>query len=392
MRIRPAVWLRSGYTASMQLIAALVLTLAISASAQFEILDGKTTASLRGIDAVSPRVAWASGSGGTVLLTTDGGANWKHCAVPLGGEKLDFRGVQGFDAVTAVILSSGKGDLSRLYKTTDACLSWTLLFINPDKTGFWDAIWFRNRDVGYLLGDPVHNSFYFAESTNGGRTWTQQRNRGLRADASSQGVFAASNSSLTFAGRPSVPIFGSGGKAGALAYLEKSVVICLDDCPASEMNADGNKNEWVRKPVPVGDKSEASGVFALSSRNVTHTAPTAPPILGWANDAILAVGGDYLKPEDPTGTAAFTLDGGKTWYPALTPPHGYRSAVTYDAATNTWIAVGPNGVDISKDDGKNWLPLTPSAADTSDADKNWNAISLPFVVGAKGKIGKLEAR
>ena len=33
--------------------------------------------------------------------------------------------------------------------------------------------------------------------------------------------------------------------------------------------------------------------------------------------------------------------------------------------------------------------LKPTAQDTPDADKNWNALSLPFVVGPKGRIGKL---
>jgi hypothetical protein len=72
-------------------------------------------------------------------------------------------------------------------------------------------------------------------------------------------------------------------------------------------------------------------------------------------------------------------------------PHGYRSAVAFDAATKTWIAVGPNGTDISRDDGKNWSALKPAEKDAPDADKGWNALSLPFGVGAKGKIGRLES-
>ena len=39
-------------------------------------------------------------------------------------------------------MSSGKGDLSRLYKTTDACKTWKLVFTNPDREGFWDAVKF----------------------------------------------------------------------------------------------------------------------------------------------------------------------------------------------------------------------------------------------------------
>jgi hypothetical protein len=65
--------------------------------------------------------------------------------------------------------------------------------------------------------------------------------------------------------------------------------------------------------------------------------------------------------------------------------------VAYDAATKTWITVGPNGTDISTDDGRNWRALRPGADDATDADKNWNALSLPFVVGPKGRVGVLEA-
>ena len=63
--------------------------------------------------------------------------------------------------------------------------------------------------------------------------------------------------------------------------------------------------------------------------------------------------------------------------------------MAYYAPAKTWIAVGPNGTDISTDDGRDWRALTPSAEDTPDADKNWNALSLPFVAGPNGRIGKL---
>ena len=106
-------------------------------------------------------------------------------------------------------------------------------------------------------------------------------------------------------------------------------------------------------------------------------------------DRTITVGGDYKKPHDSTRTAAYTVDGGQHWLASQTPPHGYRSAVAYSPTTKTWITVGPNGTDISTDDGKNWRPLKPSPSDQPDADQNWNALSLPFVVGPKGRIGKL---
>src|SRR5947209_17430421 len=117
----------------------LALLLTSTAVAQWEILPTPTTADLRGIHAVSPEIAWASGTSGTVLRTTDGGANWTLCPTPPNAEHLDFRGIQAFDAQTAIVMSSGKGNLSRLYKTTDACATWTLLFTNSDPKGFLDS-------------------------------------------------------------------------------------------------------------------------------------------------------------------------------------------------------------------------------------------------------------
>ena len=102
---------------------------------------------------------------------------------------------------------------------------------------------------------------------------------------------------------------------------------------------------------------------------------------------MMAVGGDFKTPEQRTGTAVFFI-GGK-WQAPDTLPNGYRSAVAYYAAAKAWIAVGPNGTDISTDDGRNWRALKPAAAEDSDADKNWNALSLPFVAGPNGRIGKL---
>ena len=95
---------------------------------------------------------------------------------------------------------------------------------------------------------------------------------------------------------------------------------------------------------------------------------------------LVAVGGDYEKPNESKGTAAYSTDGGKTWTAATVPPHGYRSAVAWDKADRAWIAVGTNGSDYSRDDGKTWHPLD---------NGEWNALSLPYVVGPKGRIAKL---
>jgi hypothetical protein len=111
----------------------------------------------------------------------------------------------------------------------------------------------------------------------------------------------------------------------------------------------------------------------------------------------MIVGGDYKKPE--VGSAVFVRHSFPFYkglftsrvIAAATPPHGFRSAVAYSPDTKTWITVGPNGTDISTDDGRNWRALrpNPSLNEPADADRDWNALSLPFVVGPHGRIGKL---
>jgi photosystem II stability/assembly factor-like uncharacterized protein len=346
------------------LAAALALTTA--AQAQFEIQNSHTTASFRGIHSIGNGTAWASGTEGTVLRTTDDGKTWQHCTTPPIADKLDFRGIQAFDQNTAIVMSSGKGDLSRLYKTTDACKTWKLLFTNPDKDGFWDALQFTDRQNGYLLGDPVligseQTVFAFFRSIDGGQTWNREASTyPITQDAA---IFAASNSSMLI--RNAAPIFVTGGSRVNL-FISPETLRDLD--PTS------HRRMIIRLPLAEGT---TAGGFSLTS----------------ARDGKgVVVGGDYSKPNEASYNAAYSIDGHfLQWQPAQTPPHGYRSSIAYDAPTKTWITTGPNGTDISRDDGRNWSPLKPSPQDAPDADKNWNALSLPFVVGPKGRIGRLRA-
>ncbi len=343
-----------------------MLAAALPGHAQWTLENSNTTADLRGIHSVGGGVAWASGTNGTVLRTEDGGYVWQSCAVPPGAEKLDFRGIQAFDANTAIVMSSGTGDLSRLYKTTDGCHSWKLLFTNPDADGFWDAIQFDEERNGILLGDPTSGQFAVFISNDEGKNWRRQRAEGLEADGARNGVFAASNSSLAVFAGLSHRVFVTGGSAGAL-YVECN----------GELNAGGKREnvECLQSKIPLGHATESSGAFSVAL----------------TSSARVVVGGEYTTPDATTESAACSRDGSK-WLPAIIPPHGYRSAVAYDAASKTWITVGPNGTDISTDDGKNWRALHPDAArrETPDADRNWNALSLPFVVGPHGRIGKLD--
>lgn len=348
-----------------------VLAMCGAAQAQWQMQDSNTTADLRGIDNVGGGVSWASGTNGTVLRTEDGGYLWQTCTVPPGAEHLDFRGIQAFDANAAIVMSSGKGDLSRLYKTTDGCQTWKLVLTNPDSPdGFFDCIWMHSTGYGILLGDPVRNRFVVFETVDGGRTWKREMDTGLSTTGNSIAAFAASNSLFTQFLNGYMRGFVTGGQGGAFLISRFA------------------GKRWVRTRIPVASGTDDSGAFSIGLRFLR---PRCTDCVNPSDYLFVAVGGDYTKPNERAGTAAFSLDLGKSWKVSEVPPHGYRSAVAYEDATKVWITVGPNGTDVSTDDGKNWRAVRPDAAlhEEPDADRNWNALSLPFVVGPKGRIGKL---
>jgi photosystem II stability/assembly factor-like uncharacterized protein len=412
---------------------------AVSAKSVWQMQDSGSMASLRGIDSVDGLIAWASGTEGTVLRTVDGGAHWSRCATPDGdkdGATLDFRGVQAWDAETAIVMASGPGEKSRLYKTGDGCKTWTLMLKNLDPEGFYDFFTFWDKEHGFLLGDPVMKTPYYDENwisqdqktvkkpmfvertlkvrrfltlstIDGGNHWAYWGvDRGnFTEDAALDGVaFAASNSSafIPFQNPPycwpapanatSRSWIGIGGKGGPRVLLGFSshTDVCMPTKPTrwiKKIPPDELRFAWSHTfPVPIAGGTDASGVFALAFRpefKIEEPLPAPLSQRGFAGYSHgLAVGGDYTKPDTAIGTAAWTDDGGEHWTASAQPPHGYRSAVQWSEALKLWFTVGTNGSDISRDDGKNWQPLD---------DGDWNALSLPFVVGPKGRIARLDA-
>ena len=113
-----------------------------------------TTEALRGVSAVSPNVAWASGTHGTYLRTIDGGTLWTPAQVA-DAATLDFRAVVAFSADEAFLMSAGSGDQSRIYHTSDAGKSWQLQFTNKNPKGFFDSMAFWDSGHGIVLGDPI---------------------------------------------------------------------------------------------------------------------------------------------------------------------------------------------------------------------------------------------
>jgi photosystem II stability/assembly factor-like uncharacterized protein len=307
-----------------------------------------TTASLRGVSAVNDRVVWASGAGGTYLVTSDGGANWRAAAVA-GAEGLDFRDVHAADEGTVYLLSIGPGDKSRIYKTAGGGRHWDLKLTNPDPKGFFDALAFWDAKRGIALGDPVDGHFVVLTTDDGGERWQRQR---TPPALEKEGAFAASGTCLVTLGRRDV-WFATGGPGGARVFH----------------STDGGRT-WTVATTPVRNDGASAGIFSLAFRDGRHG---------------VAAGGDYTRDAELQRNVAVTSDGGRTWVqPAGIPPEGFRSAVAFVPDRKMWIATGTSGSDVSYDDGKSWKRFDSGA---------YNAVSFissqaGWAVGPRGRIAR----
>jgi photosystem II stability/assembly factor-like uncharacterized protein len=228
----------------------------------------------------------------------------------------------------------------------------------------------------------VGGEFAVFETRDGGYSWNRISADALKVSGTEFSAFAASNSCISGFGGATFDI-AVGGTAGSfLLRLTYKGHYWLNDFSSLERT-------WKREAVPMARGAESAGVFSVAQRVQFPSNKPAPSFEDLRLVEVI-VGGNYLKPDDSAGTAAYHTDK-HAWRSAQTQPHGYRSSVAYNTASKTWITVGPNGTDISTDDGRNWRPLRPDPAhhEPPDTDRNWNAISLPFVVGPHGRIGKL---
>jgi len=332
-----------------------------------------STASLRGIDNVGGGVAWASGTNGTVLRTEDGGHRWETCAVPTEAQELDFRGIQAFDVDTAIVMSSGKGDLSRLYKTTDGCKTWKLVFTNPDKDGFWDAVridkekpqvvmanW-ANQMYGVLIGDPVNRIFSIWETHDTGSHWERFNADDTKHQPKSEkdeSLFAASNEALAVPGNNAGFTFVTGG--GSTRICSGSAHSPLD--AAYWIAVDCN-----RLPFPLWP---GAGAFALGTRAVTVLTERATTMSWLLVETTVTRPCRVQRCFSPVYLESFwAIRGASNPQPHPGLPLLRRLRRRHQNVDHR----RPERNGHLPRRWQNWMPLEPGALDQPDADKNWNA-------------------
>ena len=331
----------------------------------------RITENLRGVSVVSEKIAWASGTHGTYLRTTDGHI-WIPDHVP-GAESLDFRGVVAFSADEAFLMSAGPGDQSRIFHTSDAGRHWQLQFTNTKPKGFFDSMVFWDKNHGIVLGDPVPDEAgqlkFELLTTDDGQNWTAMPSKQFPPALDGEGAFAASNSCIAILpGSADADVwFATGGKA------------------ARVFHSSDRGHTWEVFDTPITHGPDSAGIFSIAFRDALHGA---------------IAGGDYKLPELDGPDLAFTDDGGKTWTLSKIFPQSYYSAVAYDRKSKASASKG-NKKDEARDRiflvGPKFIydfrpPRNPTRISaTKKSDSEFNAVS-PYpgggalVVGPKGVI------
>ncbi|MEO5509199.1 MAG: hypothetical protein ABIV28_08335 [Longimicrobiales bacterium] len=311
-----------------------------------------TNALLIAVSPVNDDVVWLSGARGTWVRTTNGGTSWQSGRVP-GADSLQFRDVHAVDANTAYLLSIGNGDQSRIYRTTDAGLSWVLQFTNKDPKAFYDCMDFWDARRGVVIGDAIDNDLAILRTADGGATWERVPPATLPRAVAGEGSFAASGTCL---------ITRPGGHAW---------VVSNNAAVARLLHSADYGRTWSVDTLPLTTRDGTGGASVSFADSRTGIA------LG---------GGTTAKTGDRF--TAFTSDGGRTWSQRTSPPllTGVWGGVYVPSSKPpTVVAVGPAGAVYSRDHGMTWS--------TIDKLNYWSVgFASPragWAVGTAGRITKL---
>jgi photosystem II stability/assembly factor-like uncharacterized protein len=171
---------------------------------------------------------------------------------------------------------------------------------------------------GFLMGDPINDTFSLFFTINNGKTWNPCEGKILAKKG--EAGFAASGSTVHCL-NDSTFMFVSGG-------LKSRIFISTN-----------HGNSWKDSPIPF-PASESTGPFSIACLGKEH---------------FIAVGGDYKLPNDSLSTCFISTDSGKSWVEPIKRPLGYRSCII--AYKNMLFTCGTNGLDYSLDGGMRWTNI-----------------------------------
>lgn len=272
--------------------------------------------SIRGLSAVSDEVVWASGTGGMVGRSINGGTTWEWHQIKA-CDSCDWRSLYAFNDRKAVVINAGEP--AQVFLTEDGGQSWKQVYFNATPGIFFDAVTFYNEREGIAIGDPLQQHFTVLRTHDGGRSWQLDTPAQSPEAAGGESIFAASGTSLI--GRKDLTTFVTGGSVSRIHTLRG--------------------NRWSSSPLPLLQGQPSMGAFSVAFLN---------------NRTGIVVGGDYRNDTLRQQNCLLTSDGGRTWTSPDKAPGGFKSAVVW-LTPQILVATGTSGTDISVNSGKDWQQI-----------------------------------
>ena len=301
-----------------------------------------TTQLLISVSPVDSHVVWAAGTGGTYVVTTDGGETWKAAVVP-GAKNLQFRDVYGVSDKVAYLMSIGNNTTDfRIYKTVDGGATWTIQFKNETANAFYDCFAFWTPHRGITHSDSVNGVFPDIRTTNG-MTW-QSIADNMPPALPGEASFAASGTCIAAQGESNAWIATGGSKvARILATRDGGDIWNAYETPLVSSPSAGGITVAFRDPwngiLGGGDlASNKSAETAVSNDGgQTWTLTNKPPVEGAVfclayvrgtrnrddrrdfedfdhrHDHTVVITAE-TEPNFTSGPAAWTPDEGRTWF------------------------------------------------------------------------------
>ena len=307
-----------------------------------------TTALLIGLSVSGDgRTVWASGAAGTFARSADGGATWAAGRVP-GADTLQFRDVEAFSDREAVMLSIGSGAASRIVRTGDGGATWTTAWVNDEPTAFYDCLAFHDARRGVAVSDAVSGPggarLPTLLTTDGGRTW--QAPAAPIVARTGEGGFASSGTCAIARGERAWIVTNGGGP---------------DDAPAPDrvLRTEDAGRTWQSIDTPFRSADGSRGLATIAHGGALMLAGSLGAIDGQ--------------------TMLRSTDDGRTW--AVSPRTVIDAVYGLALGANGRhaLAVGPGGLDASRDGGQTWRHLSDTVY--------WTAAALPggaFLVAGRG--------
>lgn len=321
----------------------------------WQVFQLDTKASLRGLHVLSDSTIWASGTGGTIVHSTDSGKTW-NLSVVSGAENLDFRDIHAINSQTIVAMTSGTP--ACVYRSTDGGANWQRVYENKDERIFLDALSFLNKKDGIIMGDPIDGKIFLLTTSDGGVSW-KPVDDSPQVRPGEAGFAASGTNMITTSGSNIFIALGSGLKG---EVSETSRITISRDAGQT----------WTMASVPIL-RDPSSGIFSVCFFN---------------QKCGMVVGGNYTLADDKTHNYAVSSDGGMTWTipDGAKPPSGFRSCVTRGQhhGVPCAITVGPSGTDISFDLGHTWRRISETGFHSIQFSPNG---SRGWASGSNGRIG-----